>query len=386
MSRPFSPSPSPATRAPLPTLPTLPTLRPRPAFARALRRFYRDGHRDLPWRRTRDPYRVWISEIMLQQTRVETVIPYYQRFLGRFPDVAALAAASLDEVLKAWEGLGYYARARHLHRAAREIHARHAGRFPARFDHVLALPGVGRSTAGSILCFARGERHPVLDGNIKRVLLRLYDVHQEAARPPVRRWLWRAAETLLAAAEAPDDHNQALLELGATVCVPRAPACADCPVRRWCAARRAGTQGQLPVRRPRPPRPHYAVAVGVVRRPGRPEVLIGQRPAEGLLGGLWEFPGGKQRPGEPLTRTVARELDEELGISVEVEPTPLAVVDHAYTHFSITLHAFGCWLRRGTPRPRAAQALRWVSPEDLDGFAFPRANHPVIKRLQRTPP
>ena len=364
---------------------TLPTLRRRPALARALAGWYARGHRDLPWRRTRDPYRIWVSEIMLQQTRVETAIPYYERFLVRFPDVEALAAADLDEVLKAWEGLGYYARARNLHRAAGIVVASHDGRMPRALDAVQALPGVGRSTAGSILCFAHGQRHPVVDGNVKRVLLRLYAVAEDMARPPVDRWLWRAAETLVASAPDPADHNQALMDLGARLCAPKRPICGGCPLKRWCEARRRGTHHEIPHRRRARAIPHYTIGVGVIRN-ARGEVFVQKRPAEGLLGGLWEFPGGKREERERLTETVRREVAEELGMEVAVG-AKIATIHHAYTHFRITLHAYHCTLvgsvRR--PRSRAADAWQWLRVTRLSDLAFPRANQRILELLLADP-
>jgi len=315
---------------------------------------------------------------MLQQTRVEAVIPYYRRFLARFPSIRKLAAAPLDDVLKQWEGLGYYARARNLHRAAQAVAAHHRGRFPRDLKSVQALPGIGRSTAGSILCFAFGQRHPVLDGNVKRVLLRLYDVALDKSRPAVERWLWRAAQTLLVGAEVAYDYNQAAIELGATVCTPTSPQCPDCPIRKWCFARRAGSQHEIPFRPPTRRTPHYTIGIGVVHRRGK--IFIQRRPPEGLLGGLWEFPGGKRVGREPLTETVRRELAEELGIDVEVG-LKIARVEHAYTHFRITLHAYHCQHLRGTPRPTAADAWRWVPLARLPRYAFPRANQRVLERL-----
>ncbi len=316
---------------------------------------------------------------MLQQTRVETVIPYYQRFLERFRDVATLATAELDEVLKLWEGLGYYARARNLHRAAGILVTDHGGLMPRDLAAVNGLPGVGRSTAGSILCFAHGQRHPVLDANVKRVLLRLYAVAADKGRPPVDRWLWRAAEILVEDAPDPADHNQALMELGATVCGSGAPTCGDCPVRRWCQAHRQGRQHQIPLPRPKRATPHYTIGVGVIHN-DIGDVLVQKRPADGLLGGLWEFPGGKREGREKLTETVRREIAEELGIEVSVG-TKITTLEHAYTHFRITLHAYHCTHLGGTPKPRAADAWQWLPVAQLSDLAFPRANQRILELL-----
>lgn len=334
----------------------------------------------MPWRHSRDPWAIWVSEILLQQTRVETVIPYYHRFLEAFPTPAALATASLEAVLKLWEGLGYYARARNLHRAAAEVVSRHGGQVPRAFAEVLALPGVGRSTAGSILCFAHGQAHPVLDGNVQRVLLRVLGVPRDPTDPAVRRWLWSTADILVRGAARPGDYNQGLLDLGATVCTPRGPRCADCPVASWCTARRQGQVEVIPVRRPRGPLPHQVVAVALITRRRDGRILVQQRPAEGLLGGLWELPGGKQAPEEALDETVRRELREELGVRVQVGARFVQVA-HAYSHFRVTLHAFHVRLAGGRPRPLAARALRWVSREELAQLPIPKATQKVLDAL-----
>lgn len=362
------------------TTPALPgTVPARPGLARRLGRWYERNHRDLPWRRTRDPYAIWVSEILLQQTQVATVIPYYHRFLAAFPTAAALAAAPRQAVLKQWEGLGYYARARHLHEAAARVVAEHGGQVPRDPDAVQALPGVGRSTAGAILSFAFGLRHPVLDGNVRRVLVRIFDVALLPRRPDVERWLWRAAEALLAPASDPARHNQAMVELGATVCAPRRPRCADCPVRALCPPGQEGRGATLPVAAPRRAVPHVVAAVAVIRdRRGR--LLVQRRRAEGLLGGLWEFPGGKLLPGEPPEAALHREVLEELGITV-TRVTPLTVVEHAYTHFRVTLHTYTARHASGRPRPRAAAACRWVAPEAVRELPLPRASLKILEAL-----
>ncbi|MBX7251062.1 MAG: A/G-specific adenine glycosylase, partial [Candidatus Promineofilum sp.] len=205
---------------------------------------------DLPWRRTQDPYAIWIAEVMLQQTQIAAVVPYYERWLARFPTVAALAAAPLDDVLKQWEGLGYYSRARHLHAAAQRIVADHGGRLPDTLEELLRLPGVGRYTAGAVASIAYGVRAPVLDGNVIRVLSRLFDVAEDVTRPETRARLWALAEALVPA-ERPGDYNQALMELGQVICVPQRPRCLLCPLRDDCLARQRGTQLERPVRPPR---------------------------------------------------------------------------------------------------------------------------------------
>ena len=350
----------------------------RTRFAARLVSWYDKHSRDLPWRRdAHDPYRVWISEALLQQTQVATVIPYYRRFLTRFPSVRALAAANLDDVLKAWEGAGYYARARNLHRAAREIVARFDGRIPATVDELLTLPGIGRYTAGAIASIAFNRDAAVLDGNVTRVLCRYFNLADDPKSAETQKKLWKLSEDLLPRGQA-SRFNQALMDLGATVCTPRKPNCRACPLNRGCAARRLGIQEKLPAKRKKKALPHHEVAVGIVWKRGR--ILIAKRFAKDLLGGLWEFPGGHREKGESLARCVRREVREELGITVKVEKE-FAVVDHAYSHFRIRMHAFRCRWLRGRPRAIGCAAYKWVSPRELPRYAFPAANRRIIEKV-----
>jgi A/G-specific adenine glycosylase len=345
-------------------------------FAAALTDWYITSHRSLPWRNTRDPYAVWVSEVMLQQTQVRTVIDYYQRFLQRYPSIEVLAAAPIDDVLKLWEGLGYYARGRNLHAAAQQIVKHHGGCFPLSIEAVEALPGIGRSTAGAILTFGAAQRHPLLDGNVKRVLSRVANIADPVEQPQTLRTLWSLSEKLLSGAEDPYSYNQAIMELGATLCLPKEPRCLLCPIQNFCTAYSAGTQNERPVKGPKkPPNPHLMIAVGVVWKGD--EILIQQRPTEGLLGGLWEFPGGKQESGESLEETVRREMQEELAITVTVGPK-IAKVKHAYSHFKITLHAYHCRYESGDPTPADGQLWHWVPPEGILDYAFPKANKTVL--------
>jgi A/G-specific adenine glycosylase len=343
-----------------------------------LNRWYSEKGRTLPWRETTNPYLIWVSEIMLQQTQVDTVAPYFQRFCTRYPDLAQLAAASEDEVLKLWEGLGYYARARNLLSAARQIMAHHNGSFPRDFSHICSLPGIGESTAGAIASAAFGQAHPVLDGNVKRVFLRLANCDSDGSRAPVHRQLYAVAKALVCRAEDPFIHNQALMDLGATVCVPNQPRCQQCPLAGQCHGLEAGRAAQLPIKMKRKPVPHYTIAVGIIQRGG--QVYIQRRPSKGLLGGLWEFPGGKQESGESLRETVVRELAEELGIEVTVGQE-IASIRHAYSHFKITLHAFLCTIAKGDPTPVAATEGRFVERDELRRFAFPQANRKILELL-----
>lgn len=349
----------------------------RKSFSPRLFAWYAQYQRDLPWRRTRDPYRIWISETLLQQTQVTTVIPYYERFLARFPNVHALASAPLDAVLKVWEGAGYYARARNLHRAAHKIVQEYGGKIPDTVDELLTLPGVGRYTAGAVASIAFNRDAPILDGNVTRVLCRYFGIRDDPKSTATRAQLWQLAADLIPSGHA-RDFNQALMELGALVCVARQPRCDECPARRSCTARRLGIQNELPKRREKARPPHYEIGVGIIWKRGR--VLIQQRKPEGLLGGLWEFPGGKREGKESLVNCVRREVQEELGIAVQVG-AECAVVEHAYSHFSITMHAFMCAYVSGRVRLHSATAFKWVRPRDLQDYAFPAANRKIIKML-----
>jgi len=333
------------------------------------------GHkRRLPWRGARDPYRVWISEIMLQQTQVETVIPYYRRWLKRFPAVQALAAAPQGDVLALWEGLGYYARARNLHRAAQRIVDEHGGRLPRTLEGLRALPGIGRYTAAAIASIAFGVDAAVLDGNVKRVLARVFDVRDDVKSSRSEKKLWGLAESLVPAGRA-GDYNQALMDLGATVCTPRAPRCDACPLRSPCAARRLGVQLERPVMRPRAALPHYLGAAGVIRKANR--VLIVQRPTHKLLGGLWAFPGDRRAARESLAACLRRATREALGIEISIGPQTQTLT-HTFTHFKITQHVFDCRWQRGRLRGAAA---RWVRVGDLSRYPMGKTDRLIAKRL-----
>jgi A/G-specific adenine glycosylase len=345
----------------------------------ALIEWFEENKADLPWRENRDAYRVWLSEIMLQQTQVETVIPYFHGFLHDFPTIHSLASASLDRVLKAWEGLGYYSRARHLHRAAQMVMAQFAGEIPSTFDDLIKLPGVGRYTAGAIASLAFGVDVPVVDGNVIRVLTRLLNIERDVASAETRSLLWRIAEDLLPSGQA-GPWNEGLMELGRRICTPKRPLCGECPLNSYCLARRAGVQAELPVKSPRKKTPHYEVAAGVIQdRAGR--ILIARRPPHGMLGGLWEFPGGKRESNETLAECVRREIAEELGIDVEVGPQ-ITVVKHAYTHFRITLHAFMCRYVAGTPQALGCTAWCWIDMDDFEKYAFPVTDHKIVRDLR----
>lgn len=348
-------------------------------FRHALLGWYKTHKRDMPWRRSDDPYAVWISETMLQQTQVAQARPYFERFMRRFPTVETLAEAPLEEVLKYWAGLGYYARARNLHRAARKVADEHNGRIPDGMTAISALPGVGPYTTAAILSIAYGKDYAVVDGNVTRVLSRLFRISGDVNRTPTRRLLAGLADRLLQKGRA-GDFNQAMMELGSTVCTPRQPRCGACPVSGLCRAYNELTNpAELPQKTPRKPRPHHDVTAAVIWRNGR--VLIARRPLDGLLGGLWEFPGGRRMPGESLEAGLVRNVAETVGIQVRVD-RPLTTVDHAFTHFAITVYSYHCIYVAGDARALRCSDCRWVAPATLRDFAFSRAHNRLIDALK----
>jgi len=344
----------------------------------SLLNWYAENERDIPWRGCKDPYLVWVSEIMLQQTRVETVIPYFMSWIEQFPDTASLAAASQQAVLAAWEGLGYYSRARNLHRAAQIVMSEHHGELPQDVDQLRRLPGIGPYTAGAIASIAFGRDEPVLDGNVSRVLARVYNLDIPMKSREAREFLWLRARENLPAGQA-GDYNQALMDLGATICTPRQPACSTCPLASLCQAAQLGLQHELPVVVTKPAVPHYLVTAAVITR--QEQVLITRRPQNGLLGGMWEFPGGKVQPGEDLGTCLQREICEELNVEIEVGGA-LGTYRHAYTHFRVTLHAFECRLINGVqPTPVQVDELRWVKPGELQDYPMGKIDRQISNQL-----
>jgi A/G-specific adenine glycosylase len=339
--------------------------------------WYAQHARQLPWRNHPDPYAIWVSEIMLQQTRVETVIPYFERWMERFPTLEALAIAPLQEVLSAWEGLGYYSRARNLHQAAQVIMEKYAGQIPQDATTLRKLPGIGRYTAGAIASIAFSQDEPALDGNIRRVLARFFNLTEPARSTLGERRLWKLIKMILPGGQA-GTYIQALMDLGAMICTPRAPDCPRCPLNRECQALLLGVQEERPVLEPKKTTPHFTVTAAVIQREER--VLIAQRPPEGLLGGLWEFPGGKQQDGEDLSACLQREIREELGAAIEVGE-PFSVYRHAYTHFKVTLHAFRCLLIHGEPHPVQVADLRWVLTGELKDYPMGKIDRQIARRI-----
>jgi A/G-specific adenine glycosylase len=354
---------------------------PSPDYANLRRRlleWFDRERRDLPWRRQRTPYRVWLAEVMLQQTRTEQAAPYYARFLERFPDVAALAAADLDAVLHAWQGLGYYARARQLHAAARRIVAEHGGELPDDLASLRALPGFGPYTAPAVWSIAFDQPAAAVDGNVERVISRLVTLPFAPRSTEGRRVIAGLAATLLDP-ECPGAFNEALMDLGATVCLPRRPRCAVCPWADACAARASGQPERWPLRLPKPEKSLLDIAAGVVWRDGR--ILIARRFEDALMGGLWEFPGGKIEPGETPEEACAREIREETGVEVAVGPL-IVHTRRALTHRRLSLRFYSCRYLSGVATPLGCSDLLWVHPSTLDQYAFPTANAEILARLR----
>lgn len=347
------------------------------SFASRLLAWYAEHARRLPWRGNADVYAIWVAETMLQQTRVETVIPYFERWMKRFPSLVHLASASEQEVLALWEGLGYYHRARYLYRASRIIMTEYNGRVPDEVRALRQLPGIGRYTAAAIASIAYHKDEPALDGNSRRVLARLFDIEQPLRSAETEKHLWELASAHLPHGQA-SEYNQALMDLGATICTPRNPLCQECPLENLCLAHQHGREKERPVVGKRPDLPHYDVTAAVILRENK--VLIAQRPMNGLLGGLWEFPGGKQQPGEDLKACLKREIREELDIDIKVEEL-LGVFRHAYTHFRVTLHAFRCALIEGEPRNLEHTALQWVTPTQLVHFPMGKLDRRIANLL-----
>ena len=326
------------------------------------------GRRDLPWQRTSDSYRIWLSEIMLQQTQVASVIPYYERFIALFPDVRALASASIDDVLASWSGLGYYRRAHHLHAAARHIVTQYGGEVPRDAATLATLPGIGRSTAAAIAAFSHGERAAILDGNVKRVLARHRAIEGFPGTPQVTAKLWSLADALLPASDIAA-YTQGLMDLGATICTRAIPRCDVCPVRRDCRARRNDRVDELPSPRPKRTLPHRAIRVLVFERAG--EILFEKRPAVGIWGGLWSLP---EVAVDDDVRAFARtrfDVDATIGVD-------LPTIQHGFTHFALTIHPrrmhVGHWpLRAETPQ------YAWLTQDDALRAALPA---PIRKLLR----
>jgi A/G-specific adenine glycosylase len=344
---------------------------------RLLRWFEKNG-RDLPWRKTRNPYPIWVSEIMLQQTQVATAIPYYKKFLKSFPTVYHLAKVNLSKVLKVWEGLGYYSRARNLQRASKIIINHFQGKIPDNLRDLLSLPGIGRSTAGAILSFAYSKEAPILDGNVKRVLSRLFAI--SGGKGKIEKLLWQISESLIPKGNS-NSFNQALMDLGSTLCTPKAPQCPRCPLRNLCKGKASGKPESYPPRTIKKRTPHITAVSAVIQRDGR--VLLNRRPPKGLLGGLWEFPNwkieekGRSRSRSRLRLRLKNHIKKEMGINVKVKE-PIGVFQQAFSHFKLTLHFYQCRSSNSNKNKKG----KWIPIKNLDQLAMPRIHRKIAHLLE----
>jgi len=333
--------------------------------------WYRQHGRTLPWRGKSDPYVVWVSEIMLQQTRVEAVIPYFEKWMRLFPTVIDLAAASEQDVLNAWEGLGYYSRARNLHKAAKIVVEEYGGKLPRDLKALRGLPGIGRYTVGAIASIAFGMDEPTLDGNLRRVFARLFDVSEPADSTAGEKLLWNLAREHLPKGRA-GDYNQAFMDLGATICTPKNPRCLICPLMEICQARRNGTQEQRPILKPKKEIPHYIHAAGVIVENGK--VLLAKRPPKGLLAGMWEFPNGRveEDPAKGLSPAL------ESGYRLKVQNSEaLCTIQHAYTHFRVTVYAYRCSLLSMSENKN----LKWVKLNEVENYPMGKVDRQIAGML-----
>ncbi|MFH0995896.1 MAG: A/G-specific adenine glycosylase [Pseudomonadota bacterium] len=358
-------------------------------WRKRLQDWYADNRRNLPWRKTLDPYTIWVSEVMLQQTQVKTVIAYHDRFLKRFPSIHSLACADQQDVLKLWEGLGYYSRARNFHKAAIQVTSRHSGQIPADWNAFRQLPGVGDYIASAVLSIAFNQPFAVVDGNVKRVISRLFAMDTPVNSPGAH-MVFQEPATALLDRDAPGIFNQAMMELGALICKPSKPLCTQCPLHTFCAAFASRQVDFYPKRVKAMPVPLYPVVAGVVYHEGR--MLITKRKSDGLLGGLWEFPGGKILEGESPADACVREIWEETGVSARIV-SHLCQVKHGYTHFKIQMQVFICHALSGAVRLNGPVDFRWITPDDMDLYPFPGANHKFLGLLKdiahtrpKTPP
>ncbi|HEU5139204.1 MAG TPA: A/G-specific adenine glycosylase [Bacillales bacterium] len=345
-------------------------------FQNNLIRWFESEHRDLPWRKDRDPYKIWVSEVMLQQTRVDTVIPYFERFINRFPTVKALAEADEETVLKTWEGLGYYSRARNLQQGVREVHDKYGAKVPDNKRDISRLKGVGPYTAGAILSIAYGKAEPAVDGNVMRVLSRILLIEDDIAKPKTRKIFEEIATEIISEGKT-SEFNQGLMELGAMVCTPKSPKCLLCPVQEHCQAFAKGRQDELPNKSRKKPPKVVPMAVGVVRNE-QDEVLIHRRPQQGLLAGMWEFPGFEVSRGDNKKEQLAKQLKEVYKVVADID-IRLRNIQHVFTHLKWELAVYQGKVNRPVPE---RSDLKFVPVDELENLPFPVSHQKIIQMIQ----
>lgn len=347
-------------------------------WPKLLTSWYETNHRKLPWRLNPSPYHTLICEFMAQQTQINTLIPYYKRWLHQFPTVTEVATASEDTILKAWEGLGYYSRARNLHKTCQIINEKYSGNVPNTYNDLIELPGVGPYIAAAIASIAFEEPVPVVDGNVLRVITRFLglsdDITKQKTKDMIQQKLSPHIKTV-----TPSHFNQGIMELGALICKPTNPACNECPITGMCYAFNYQSIDKFPVKPKKNKIPHHLVVVGIIKN-SKNEILITKRKKNQLLGGLWEFPGGKVQEKESLENALERELFEELSIKPKIN-NKLCNVNHAYSHFKVTIHAFICETTETTITLNSADEYKWIRGNQFDEYAFPKANKVIIENF-----
>ncbi|MBT3190604.1 MAG: A/G-specific adenine glycosylase [Anaerolineae bacterium] len=346
------------------------------SIASYLLTWYHQNKRILPWRDLGNPYAVWVSEIMLQQTRVDTVIAYFERWMDKFPTIESLADAGEQDVLNLWEGLGYYSRARNLHHAAKILVDEYDAQIPEDVKDLIKLPGIGPYTAAAISSMAFGHDAAAVDGNIRRVYARIFDIDIILGTKEAEKIFWDLAEKHLPKGEA-CDYNQALMDLGATICTPRNPCCEDCPINEFCKSYTLGNQEMRPVRKKKKQVSHHIHAAAVIVDAERGKVLLAQRPKKGLLGGMWEFLNGRVEgnPAEGLAGVIREGYQVQIHVG-----NPLCIIDHAYTHFKITEHAYVCTMLKSSQK----ENWRWVDLKELEDYPMGKIDREIAKRLQQS--
>lgn len=346
-------------------------------FALQLLRWFNENQRAMPWRETKDPYKIWLSEVMLQQTQVDTVIPYYNRFIDHYPNPESLASAHDDDVLKLWEGLGYYRRCHNFIKAVRDVNVNYGGTVPDDPDCFKQLPGVGDYTTAAVMSIAYDHVLPVVDGNVIRVITRCYAVSDDVGKSATKKSILDRM-TRLIPDDAPGDFNQAVMELGALICTPKNPRCTQCPISEYCGAFQTQTTALYPVIAKKQKIPEYQVVLGLIMKGGK--FLIQRRPDKGHLAGLWELPGGKAFEDEIPEQTLNRKCSEELDLQIVV-CEKLAIASHVYSHFKIHVTVFLCDAGDQKENPLKNQPVKWILPDELSTYAFPSVNHKLFSKI-----
>lgn len=349
-------------------------------FSTKLQQWYQKSNRQMPWRGETDIYKIWLSEVMLQQTQIKTVIPYYLKWLEKFPSTREVAQASEHDVLKYWEGLGYYSRVRNFRRANMVIHNKYLGIIPTTYEEFVSLPGVGDYIASAVLSIACNMSLPVIDANVKRVMSRVLCINQTQSQgiQSIKCFLNEHIPK-----KSPGNFNQALMDLGRYVCTPKSPQCNACPINPSCKSFGDNIVDKYPVLVKKQNIPHYNVGVGVIWN--NDKIFVNKRKSNGHLGGLWEFPGGKVKNKESIESCIKREIDEELNLNVNIG-SKIATIKHSYSHFSITLSAFNCKIEQKNVSPKLKEEWKWISPNELQMLAFPKANHKLFPYLTKENP